>query len=133
MNAIADAGWIVALRSKSDASHEWAARIADSLTLPVLTCESVLAEVAFKLDNVSAVLKMLDDGILSVDFILSEHISRIAELAETYKDRKPDLADLCVIRMSEIFRQRTVLTTDSKDFKIYRRNRTEKIPFIAPG
>jgi hypothetical protein len=101
-------------------------------SFPVLTCEAVLAEAAFKIGNASVVLGMLYDGVLKLDFQLDEHRERIFQLAESFKDQRPDIADLCVIRMSEIFRQRTVLTTDDKDFKIYRRNRFEKIPFISP-
>lgn len=132
MNAIADTGWIVALLSKNDEHHAWAASVAADVTFPALTCESVLAEAAFHTQNSGLVLRMLDDGVLKLAFELDEHRDRIAQLADSFADRNPDLADLCLIRMSEIFRQRTVLTTDATDFKVYRRNRTEKIPFLAP-
>lgn len=75
---------------------------------------------------------MLKDGVLKLAFELDEHRDRIVQLADTFADRNPDRTDLWLIRMSEIFRQRTVLTTDASDFTVYRRNRTEKIPFLAP-
>jgi predicted nucleic acid-binding protein len=132
VNAIADTGWIVAFRNEDDLHHDWAVSLAPQLTFPVLACESVLAEASFRLQSSALVLEMLKGGILKLAFRLDEHEDHIAELSEDYSDRKPDLADLCVIRMSEIFRPRTVLTVDTKDFKVYRRNRLEKIPFLSP-
>jgi hypothetical protein len=64
--------------------------------------------------------------------VLSEHISRLAELAARYSDRKPDLADLCLIRLSELHPRYPVVTTDLVDFRVYRRGRREAIPLIHP-
>ena len=59
-------------------------------------------------------------------------MARLAELAKRYQDQKPDLADLCVIRMSELHPKHIVLTTDHKDFRVYRRNKREAIPILCP-
>jgi hypothetical protein len=56
----------------------------------------------------------------------------MAELAERYADRRPDLADLCLIRMSELHPEHPVITTDATDFRIYRRGRRGSIPLILP-
>ena len=53
-------------------------------------------------------------------------------LARRYADRHPDLADLCLIRMSELYPRHTVLTTDKDDFRVYRRNKREAIPLLYP-
>ena len=50
-----------------------------------------------------------------------------------FADRKPDLADLCLIRLSEMFPRYPVITTDLKDFRVYRRGRREMIPLVYPG
>ena len=55
----------------------------------------------------------------------------IAALAKRYADRRPDLADLCLIRMSELFPNHSIITVD-QDFRIYRRNKREVIPLICP-
>jgi len=47
-------------------------------------------------------LKMVSDGLLQVPFEFPQHLERLRELAENYSDRRPDLADLCLIRMSEL-------------------------------
>lgn len=77
-------------------------------------------------------MEMLEAGLFQLAFRLDEHKGRIAELAEAHQDRKPDLADLCLIRMSEVFPAHTVLTVDHEDFLVYRRNRFEGIPFLSP-
>ena len=75
---------------------------------------------------------MLRSGVLKLSFRLEEHQERIFELGVAYADRKPDLADLCVVRMSELFKTSSVLTVDRDDFEVYRRFRGERIPFLAP-
>jgi hypothetical protein len=53
-------------------------------------------------------------------------------LAARFADRKPDLADLCLIRLSELHPRYPVITTDLNDFRVYRRGRRERIPLIHP-
>jgi hypothetical protein len=69
---------------------------------------------------------------LQISFEIPKHQKRLAELAERYQDRQPDLADLCLIRMSELFPQHIVITVDEEDFRIYRRNKRETIPLLCP-
>ena|ERR1051326_4582294 len=132
MKTIADTGWIVAFRNNRDEHHRWAKRLGMVLTLPILTCEAVLAEAAFRLESTRAVLDMLESGLMKVAFRVDEHQPRLSELSEAYRDRKPDLADVCLICMSEIFQKHTILTVDHQDFSIYRRHRTQPIPFLSP-
>jgi len=82
MKAIADTGFLVAFGNRKDYHHEWALGIAERVTEPLLTCEAVLAETAFHLGSSALVLAMLQDGLVRSAFVLSEHISRLAELAE---------------------------------------------------
>jgi predicted nucleic acid-binding protein len=132
MKAIADTGLIVAFCNRGDQFHDWAVEIARSITEPLLTCEAVLAEAAFHLRSTSLVLALVEDGMLQVPFALEKHQKRLAQLAERYRDRQPDLADLCLIRLSELFPQHTVITVDEEDFRIYRRNNREAIPILCP-
>jgi predicted nucleic acid-binding protein len=132
MKAIADTGFLVAFGNRRDYHHDWALRIAENVTEPLLTCEAVLAEATFHLGSSALVLAMLQDGLVQSAFVLSEHIPRLAELAARYADRKPDMADLCLIRLSELHPRRPVITTDVADFRIYRRGRREMIHLIHP-
>jgi len=42
------------------------------------------------------------------------------------------LADLCLIRMSELYPRYPIVTVDAADFRVYRRNKREAIPLICP-
>jgi predicted nucleic acid-binding protein len=132
MKAITDTGFLVAFGNRKDQYHEWALRLAETVTEPLLTCEAVLAETAFHLGSSSLVIAMLHDGLVRPAFVLSEHTSRLAELAARYADRRPDLADLCLVRLSELHPRYPVITTDVSDFRVYRRGRREVIPLIHP-
>ena len=132
MKAIADTGFIVAFARANDQHHRWAVDIARGITEPLLTCEAVLAEAAFHLESSSYVLSLIKDEMLRIAFDCSRNIEQLAEIAERYQDRKPDLADVCLIRMSELFPRHTVITVDAKDFKVYRRNKRETIPLLCP-
>jgi len=132
MRAIADTGFIVAFLNRSDRYHDWASEIGRGISDPFLTCEAVLAETAFQVGSTSRVLALLRDGFLRIAFDLTENIEEIQALAERYRDRTPDLADLCLIRMSELYERLPVFTVDEDDFRVYRRNRREVIPIVCP-
>ena len=132
MKGIADTGFLVAFARQNDAHHDWAVSLASRVTEPLLTCEPVLAETAFYLESVSLALQMLTEGLVTVAFTCTDHLPRLAALARTYADRTPDLADLCLIRMSELYPRHSVITVDRDDFRVYRRNKREAIPLICP-
>jgi hypothetical protein len=132
MKGIADTGYIVAAGSREDTYHRWAIDLARGLTEPLLTCEAVLAESAFHLGSSSYVLSLVEEGLLEVAFDFSENVAQLRELARRYADRKPDLADLCLIRMSELYPRHTLITVDESDFRVYRRNKRETIPILCP-
>jgi len=97
-----------------------------------LTCEAVLAEAAFHLQSVSVVLAMLRDRLVVLAFDCRDHLPQIEALAERFADRQPDLADLCLVRMSELQPHHSVVTVDRQDFRVYRRNKRETIPLVCP-
>jgi predicted nucleic acid-binding protein len=132
MKGIADTGFLVAFVSSNDDLHDWALNIAEQLTEPLLTCEPVLAETAFHLRNCSKIFELINGGIVALAFDCNDHLVQLEALAERYADRKPDLADLCLIRMSELFPKHPVITVDREDFRVYRRNKREAIPLICP-
>ncbi len=132
MKGIADTGFLVAFANRSDRYHEWAVSVAEQVTEPLLTCEAVLAEAAFHLQDTELVLAMLDEGLVALEFDCRDHLLQLAELASRYADRRPDLADICLIRMSELHPHHSVISVDRKDFQVYRRNKREVIPLICP-
>lgn len=131
MIGIADTGFLVAFAARRDEFFPWAHALAERIHEPLLTCEAVLAETAFHLQSSALVLRMLETGLVRLAFDIVSHRPELAGLAKRYADRAPDLADLCLIRMSELNPKHPVITVDG-DFRIYRRNRREVIPLIMP-
>lgn len=132
MKAIADTGFLVAFGNRNDVHHAWATEVAHRVVEPMLTCDAVLAEASFHLGDASLVLDFVRTGLVRPAFVMADHLPRVAELAIRYRDRQPDLADLCLIRLSELNPRHSVVTTDVADFRVYRRNRREVIPLIYP-
>jgi len=132
MKGIADTGFLVAFANRNDEHHEWALGVAERITAPLLTCEAVLAEASFHLQDTALVLAMLREGLIDLAFDARESQPQLEALAQKCADRKPDLADLCLVRMSELHPHHSVVTVDRADFKVYRRNKRESIPLICP-
>ena len=132
MRGIADTGFVVAFLNRRDRHHAWADEIGMQVSEPLLTCDAVLAETVFQVGSVAEVLGLVQEGFLQLAFDLRGNFNEVLDLAERYQDRHPDLADLCLIRMSELHDDLPVLTVDESDFRIYRRNRREVIPLVCP-
>jgi hypothetical protein len=125
VKGIAGTGFLVAFANRSDAHDAWAISLAERVIDPLLTCEAVLAEAAFHLRTAPLALAMVTEGLVRLDFDADAHIDHLSSLAARYADRQPDLADLCLIRMSELHPRHSVVTTDKSDFR-------EAIPLICP-
>jgi predicted nucleic acid-binding protein len=132
MKGIADTGLIVAFANREDRHHDWALGLAKEITEPLLTCEAVLAEAAFHLGSSSYVLSLVRDGMLMIAFDCNQNLDQLRDLARRYQDRKPDLADLCLVRMSELHPRHTIITVDETDFRVYRRNKRGAIAMLCP-
>lgn len=132
MRGIADTGFWVAFASRNDLHHDWAVSVASRVTEPHLTCESVLSETAFHPGNARVVLETVREGLVAVAFDCHNHLAALAELARRDASRRPDFADSCLIRLSELHPGHAVITTDRRDFQVYRRNKRDLIPLISP-
>lgn len=130
VKAIADTGFIVAFKNRTDLHHTWA--LARQLDEPALTCKAVLSEAAFHVNSSEEVLILVASGMLQVAFDCSQNVEHLRDLAARYSDRHPDLADLCVIRMSELYPRHLVAAVDEDDFRAYRRNKRDAIPLLCP-
>jgi predicted nucleic acid-binding protein len=132
VKGIADTGFLVAFANRTDSHHEWAVKVASQISEPLLTCDSVLAEAAFHLSNAALVLEFVRQGLVTSSLDVTDHLPRLLQIAKRFEDCAPDLADVCLIRLSELYPHYPVITTDVRDFRIYRRNRREVIPLIVP-
>ena len=92
----------------------------------------MLAETAFHLKSSVHILALLRRGGIRVAFDCASNLEHLQDLAARYNDRRPDLADLCLIRMSELHPRHTIVTVDEEGFRVYRRNKREAIPLLTP-
>ena len=133
MKAIADTGFLVAIANRRDQYHDWAVNLLAKLQTPLLTSEAVLSETAFHLQSSRTALLMIESGLVRIAINPEREWPELLRLAEQFDDQRPDLADLCVIRLSEIYPIHKVLTVDGSDFRVYRRNNREPIPVVCPA
>ena len=133
MKHIADTGLIVALLRRRDTHHSWALAQFREYA-PFLVCDAVLVEVASFFPDPLAVLKLVDRGDLLIDpdFLLARELSLVMALSEKYADSPMDLADACVVRMTELHSRCKVWTVDRADFETYRRNGRHPVPCEYP-
>lgn len=134
---ILDTGPLVAFFDRSDAYHSWAKTQWSKAPLPMLTCEAVLAEASYLLQTHAGLspeklLLLFERGILSIPFRLEEHADCVGRLLERYRDQQMQLADACLVRMSEIKRDCRVFTLDKSEFQTYRRYERLVIPLVVP-
>jgi predicted nucleic acid-binding protein len=110
----------------------WAKELMRRLPQPLYTCEAVLTEAAHFLGAPEPVLAALENGLLVCPWDLTEHRARVRELARKYADQPMDLADACLVAMSEQWWACKVVTVDVTDFKVYRRRGRHGIPLLTP-
>lgn len=133
---LVDTGPIVALLSRRDRYHHWAVEVWDSVAPPLLTCEAVLSEAVFLLRTVSEagaeVLEMVQRGVIRVPFQLEPEAPAVQKLMRKYGNVRMDLADACLVRMTEIHTDSVVMTIDEEFRSVYRRRGRATIPTMMP-
>jgi predicted nucleic acid-binding protein len=113
-SALVDAGFLVALLSRRDANHRWAAEQAPHLPPPWVTCEALLRR-----------------GAVVCAYRFADDMDAVLRLLEKYADVPMSFADACLVRMTERLNNPMLLTTDA-DFRIYRRHGRQIIPCVLP-
>lgn len=78
------------------------------------------------------VLKLVARGDLLREFDLAGELARVLALVAKHADRPMDLADACVVRMSELLPASKVWTVDRGDFAVYRRHGRQAVPCEFP-
>ncbi len=132
MKNILDAGPLIAALNRQDEHHRWACETLERLGPPFYSCPEAVAEAAAMTGQPAAIVEMIQSGEIVLAFDLSEQTASVLSLLKKYGDRDMDLADACIVRMTELMRDCRVLTLDRADFAVYRRNGRDLIPLIAP-
>jgi predicted nucleic acid-binding protein len=134
---IIDTGPLVAFFDRSDKFHSWAKEKWSHAPTPMVTCEPVLTEAVYLLQEHAGlapekVLALVERKVITVPFVIEEHTGALSRLLNRYRDQQMQLADACVVRLSELRRDSVVFTLDKEEFRIYRRFERQVIPLVAP-
>jgi uncharacterized protein len=132
MRNILDAGPLIAAINRQDEHHGWACEILKRLGPPFYTCPEAMAEAAALTGQPATIVEMIHAQEIVLAFNLAEQTAAVLSLLKKYSDRDMDLADACIVRMTELMRDCQVVTLDRGDFAVYRRNGRDLIPIIAP-
>ncbi|HWN52990.1 MAG TPA: PIN domain-containing protein [Xanthobacteraceae bacterium] len=132
-SALVDAGFLVALLSRRDGNHRWAAAQAPRLPPPWMTCEAVLSEASHLLGGYGtrSLASLLRRGALVCGYRFADDMDAVFKLLEKYADVPMSFADACLVRMTETLNDPVLLTTDA-DFRIFRRHGRQIIPCVLP-
>jgi len=130
-----DTGPLVAFLNRRDHHHDWIRDLLRTIEPPLDTCEAVVSEACFLLRNLEggpdAVLELCSRGIITTSFSLQDERDAVRRLMKKYADVPMSLADACLVRMTELESDSTLLTVDS-DFRVYRRDRRRLVPVRMP-
>lgn len=133
INYLVDAGPVVGLFNRKDQWHAWSASVLTVLDEPLATTETVWAEVCHLLHKdrpcLLAAVNAVKTGRLRL-LPVWEQAERIGALLEKYPSM--DAGDASLVVLSEKLPKAKIITTDVRDFTIYRRFRNEPLPLIHP-
>lgn len=131
---LVDSGFLAALFRRRDTHRAWAVKQAAEIRRPWHCCEAVLTEALFLLGKpgVPVISTLLRGRSLQISFSFTDHQEPVLDLMGKYADVPMNLADACLVRMTELLPEPVVLTTDT-DFRVYRRNGRQVVPCLLPG
>ena len=132
-SVLVDAGFLIALLSRRDRHHPWAAAQSPGISPPWKTCDAALSEAFHLLGRLglAGLTALLRRGAVVPAFDLGDELDRVLSLMSKYEDVPMSLADACLVRMTEILADPVILTTDT-DFRVYRRHGRQVVPCLTP-
>ena len=131
---LVDAGPLIGWLNASDQWHTWAVQTLSVVRGPLHTTEIVLGEACWHLGGntqpVHALLGLVRLGAILLRRPWPEHLARTQELMLKYE--RMDAADASLVVLSEIHREAKIITTDRRDFTVYRRFGRHRLPLVLP-
>jgi predicted nucleic acid-binding protein len=134
VRTLVDAGPLIGWLNATDQWHDWSVQTLSAIRGPLHTTEIVLGEACWHLGGnaqpAHALLSLVRAGAIQLLRPWPEHLLRTQELMATYA--RMDAADASLVVLSEIYRTAKIISTDQRDFSIYRRFGSESLPVILP-
>jgi uncharacterized protein len=132
---ILDTGPLVAFANAADGHHRWAVGVLNSLGETPLTSEIVLAEACYLLSGstraVDQILALPGTGRVRLEPVLGPDSTAVRRAVAKYWPAM-DVADGCVLQLASRYPRARILTTDIRDFSIYRRPDGRPLELIHP-
>jgi predicted nucleic acid-binding protein len=130
---LVDAGFLAAFIVARDASHAWALSQSQRFPPPWHTCDAVISEALHLIGPhaFTPMASLIRGGALVSSFQFANGTNEVLALMEKYSDVPMSFADACLVRMTEVSPNPTLLTTDN-DFRVYRRHGRQAVPCIMP-
>lgn len=129
-----DTGCIVALLDRSERRHAECVQAVEQLSVPLATCEAVIAEACYLLRSVrgasDVILENVEAGVFEVPFRLSGSSRPLRSLMKKYARLPMDLADACLVQLADELGTGRILTLDS-DFRVYRWRKTRAFDLLV--
>jgi uncharacterized protein len=133
INYLVDAGPVAGLFNRNDQWHAWSVSVLTVLDQPLATTETVWAEICHHLGKDRPCLLAAIDAVKTGRLRLLpgwDQAGHIKEFLEKYPQM--DAGDASLVVLSERFPKAKIITTDVRDFTVYRRFRNEALPLIHP-
>lgn len=131
---LVDAGPLIGWLNASDQWHSWAVDTLSAVRGPLHTSEIVLGEACWHLGGntqpVHALLALVRTGAIQLLRPWPVHLARTQELMMKYE--RMDASDASLVVLSEVHRHARIITTDRRDFTVYRRYGRYRLPVILP-
>jgi predicted nucleic acid-binding protein len=135
VRTLVDTGPLVAYCNRADKHHGWAVETLGQIAPPLWTCEAVMTETFYRVQKDGGRLvplwSWLRNGAVRVEFQMAAHWQDLEKLMDKYADQPMDLADACLVKLSELHHDCRVITCDD-DFLVYRRKERLQIPLVFP-
>jgi predicted nucleic acid-binding protein len=132
---ILDTGPLVAYVNSRDQHHAWACGVLDAIGEPPLIPEVVLAEACWILrtskDAVRGILGLPENGLVKIIPVFGPNQREIGDWMSKYWPRM-DVADACVLAVAHKNPKAKIITTDIRDFTLYRLN-DQPLSLIIPS
>jgi len=131
---LVDAGPLIGWLNASDQWHDWSVKTLSAIRGPLHTTEIVLGEACWHLGGntrpAHALLGLVRMGGIRLLRPWPGHLERTQELMMQYE--RMDAADASLVILSEIHRGAKIISTDRRDFSIYRRFGNRRLPVVLP-
>jgi predicted nucleic acid-binding protein len=124
---IVDAGPLKAALDRGDIDHAWAVKAFRTVPARFITCEAAITEAQHGLDNHLTAVRALRKLVARMEIIpvAATALQTVFDEVEQWAPRM-DFADACAVVLVRHFERAFVLTTDFRDFSVFR------VPFASP-